>query len=541
METQSTFYITRDDLDQDRGRYITDGLLIGRGMNCELKLSHQSVSRLQAVIRNVDGKFRIFNLQPSNPFLINGKLNEEIGEVPLNAGDVLLMGLYVLVIGRSGDALTIGVERLLGYEADDLKQINPEAPTQRLPNLEELFARAGKIPGPAIAPEPTTLAESPHATEPHAAEPPATEPSVTAPPSASQAQPTPAKPTAQGKAKAPALESTHMLDIWLLRIQEKAKAFRPSLLFPRAVLNARGLERHKWKPTTDLIRRWHFSVLLCGLAGLLLIGFLSLLATRWYASAFSPAPLSNAHARKEMNTTWMIARAPNADSCMTCHTTKATKTSMEANCASCHDTSGQPNGMFVASVIPEHQAAGIGCTSCHAEHKGTAFEPATAALRTCTECHNNDNKNLYNGHAVRTPHGGTSGYPVVNHKWTWKGLDETAWTLKQISFKRAPADTDDQWRSKQFHALHLYRVKAAQGMPANKEGEMSCSSCHRTFNPIDRDTPRTTCAACHNGKTDDQTGQLLISTNAPNCTSCHVQHIMDKRHWNQSLMTARTK
>jgi Zn finger protein HypA/HybF involved in hydrogenase expression len=533
METPSTFYITRDDLDQDRGRYITDGLLIGRGLNCELKLSHQSVSRLQAVIRRVDGKFRIFNLQPSNPFLINGKLNEEIGEVPLNAGDVLLIGLYVLVIGHSGEALTIGVERLLGYEADDLKQINPEAPTQKLPNLEELFARAGKIPGPGIASEPPPLSA-----QPPAAGQPAPAPPVTEPPTPQAA---PAKPLAPGKAKAPALESTHMLDIWLLRIQEKAKAFRPSLLFPRVVLNARGMDRHRWKRTTDLIQKWYFSILLCGFAGLLLIGFLSLLATRWYASAFSPAPLSDAHARRAMDATWMIAKAPNANSCLTCHTTQATRASMEANCAVCHDTGGQPQGMFVASVIPEHQAAGIGCTSCHAEHKGKDFKPAPAALRTCTECHNDNNRRLYNGHAVGTPHGGGFGYPVTNHKWTWKGLDETAWSLKQISFKRASGETDDLWRSKQFHALHLYRVKAAQGMPANKEGEMSCSSCHRTFNPIDRDTPRTTCAACHDGKTDDRTGQTLIAADAPNCTSCHVQHIMDKRHWNQSLMTAWTK
>ncbi|HEV7857429.1 MAG TPA: FHA domain-containing protein [Pyrinomonadaceae bacterium] len=524
METPSTFYITRDDLDRDRGRYITDGLLIGRGMNCELKLSHQSVSRLQAVIRKVDGKFRILNLQASNPFLINGSLIDAKEEVPLSTGDVLLLGLYVLVIGHSDDALTIGVERLLGYEADDIKQINPEAPTQKLPNLEELLARAGMIPGPLIAPAPPTLAEQPPTTEPPTG----------------QAQPAKKKPPAP-KAKAPALESTHMLDIWLLRIQEKAKAFRPSLLYPRSVLNARGLERHRWKRTTDLLHKWHFSILLCGIAALLLIGFLSLLATRWYASAFSPAPLSDAHARPTMNETLMIAKVPNANSCMTCHTTQATKASMEANCASCHDTSGQPQGMFVATVIPEHQAAGIGCTSCHAEHRGTAFKPAPAALQTCTQCHNNDNKRLYNGHAVSTPHGGTFGYPVTDNKWTWKGLDETAWSLKGINFKRAPTDTDDQWRSKQFHALHLYRIKAAPAMPANKEGEMSCSSCHQTFNPIDRDTPRTTCAACHNGKTDTRTGQTLIAADAPNCTSCHVQHTQDRRHWNPSLMTVRAQ
>jgi hypothetical protein len=529
METQSTFYITRDDLDQDRGRFITEGLLIGRGMNCELKLSHQAVSRLQAVIRKIDGKFRIRNLQASNPFLVNGRLIEEQAELPLNTGDVLVMGLYVLAIGHRDDALNITVERLLGYEADDIKLINPDAPTQKLPNLAEILNRAGIIPGPTIIPDQPSPPD-----DATAAQPPL-------PPLAEQGKPAPKKPPAPKRHKEPALESTHMLDIWLLRIQEKAKAFKPSLLFPRAVLNARGMERHKWKPTTDLQHKWYFSILVCGIAGLIIIGLISLFATRWYANAFSPAPLSDAHARKTLNASWMIAKTPNANSCLTCHTTKGTRTSMEANCASCHNTDGQPQGMFVATVIPQHQAAGIGCTACHTEHRGTAFKPAQASLQTCNGCHNDANKNLYNGRAVSTPHGGTFGYPLTDNKWTWKGLDDEEWSLKGINFKRALADTDDQWRSKQFHALHLYRVKAATGMPANKEGEMSCSSCHQSFNPIDRSTPRTTCAACHNGKTDDQTGHTLIPADAPNCTSCHVQHIHDRRHWNASLMTARTQ
>jgi hypothetical protein len=106
---------------------------------------------------------------------------------------------------------------------------------------------------------------------------------------------------------------------------------------------------------------------------------------------------------------------------------------------------------------------------------------------------------------------------------------------------RSPADTDDQWRSKQFHALHLYRVRAVAGLSGNEEGEMSCSSCHKSFNPIDRDTPRLTCARCHNGMTDSRTGRTLVAADAVNCTSCHVQHVMDKNHWNPSLLTASTR
>ena len=101
---------------------------------------------------------------------------------------------------------------------------------------------------------------------------------------------------------------------------------------------------------------------------------------------------------------------------------------MESNCASCHNAEG-----FVATVIPPHHDAGIGCNVCHAEHQGADFKPAEAALFTCTKCHNDANKNAYNGKRVGTPHGGTFGYPAANEKWIWKGLDENEWKAKQIA------------------------------------------------------------------------------------------------------------
>jgi hypothetical protein len=123
----------------------------------------------------------------------------------------------------------------------------------------------------------------------------------------------------------------------------------------------------------------------------------------------------------------------------------------------------------------------------------------------------------------------------MNQKWIWKGLNDSEWALKQIAVIRLPDDTDDTWRSKQFHALHVQRVRA-NGLQGNAEGELSCSSCHKTFNPIDRETPRTTCGNCHNGRVEAGTKQQIIAKDKPNCTSCHVQHVKDKRHWNPSLM-----
>ena len=99
----------------------------------------------------------------------------------------------------------------------------------------------------------------------------------------------------------------------------------------------------------------------------------------------------------------------------------------------------------------------------------------------------------------------------------------------------AGRDPEDARRSSEFHALHLYRVKALAGMPANKEGELSCSSCHRAFNPIDRETPRQTCAACHDG---DPGGKFekILAPDRPNCISCHVQHPLARREWGRALL-----
>jgi hypothetical protein len=247
----------------------------------------------------------------------------------------------------------------------------------------------------------------------------------------------------------------------------------------------------------------------------------------WYANAYAPAPLSSAHSRNQMALVPAIAKQPNADSCTNCH---AFSGNMDARCASCHSTE-----VFEATVIEPHVAAGIGCSDCHAEHRGAEFRPGLTALATCTECHNDANRRVFNGRKVGTPHGGTFGYPVISEQWKWTGLTDEEWALKQIDVARLPTESDEQWRSKQFHALHVQRVKKVLDMPGNARGELSCSSCHKSFDPIDRETPRTTCAACHNGKVESGTNRRLIANNQPNCTSCHVQHVKDKRNTVPSL------
>jgi len=178
------------------------------------------------------------------------------------------------------------------------------------------------------------------------------------------------------------------------------------------------------------------------------------------------------------------------------------------------------------------------------------FRPGEAAFATCAACHDDNNKKLYNGYSVHTPHGGTFGYPiVVDHKWNWPGLDEDEWARKPPELQeiregwlQKSGEGGGECRDigcKEFHALHYLRVRPAPGggIAVDKNGLVSCSSCHKTVFPIvDRETPRTTCAKCHDGRISDEGQRTIIARDEPNCTSCHVQHTSDKHHWNPSLL-----
>ena len=327
-------------------------------------------------------------------------------------------------------------------------------------------------------------------------------------------------------AKRPApLAGDKALDIfWDKRIRETGKIVKVSSLFP-VTRTKTGKAQFNWMPTSDLGLRWPVAVTI---GAVVLVGLVSIAAALWYTNAYAPAQLSTAHTKSDLSSNPPIAVRSNAGSCTNCHSFTET---MESRCASCHNASG-----FVATIIEPHAAAGVGCVSCHAEHRGQNFQAASAAITKCTECHNDANVETFRGRKVGTPHGGTLGYPVTNGSWTWRGLSDADWKLKSISIERTPDDDAEQWRSKQFHALHVQRVLAGPGMEANAEGQLSCSSCHQTFNPLDRETPRKTCGICHNGSIETATRAALVAADKPNCISCHVQHVASARHWNPSLL-----
>src|ERR1043165_577616 len=315
------------------------------------------------------------------------------------------------------------------------------------------------------------------------------------------------------KARAAPIASTKALDVfWDKRMREVAKMARPSPLFPKGGRRT-GKTQYNWIPTTDLMSRWPVAVFTWAL---IIVGVVSVTAAYRYTSAFSPAPISKAHTLSQLSIVPAIATTPNSGSCRSCHSLTGR---MEQRCAACHTTEA-----FKSTMIKPHEAAGIGCVDCHAEHRGAEFSATKGALASCTQCHNDSNKKLYNGRKVGTPHGGTFGYPVVNDVWSPKSINDEEWDLRQLGTSRQSTDTDDKWRSNQFHALHDQRVKIAPGMKGNSEGKLSCSSCHNSFDPPDRVTPRTTCANCH------------MTDGKPNCTSCHVQHLIDPKRWNTSML-----
>ena len=338
-----------------------------------------------------------------------------------------------------------------------------------------------------------------------------------------EAPPPPGEKKAHAKTRAAPLPGDKALDIfWDKRIREAGKMVRHSPLFPRGQRRA-GKAAFNWIPTTDLKSRWPVSIFVWSAIA---IGVMALAGAYWYANAYAPGPVSAAHTRSELKLTPPIAVRPNANSCTSCHSFSG---NMDEKCAFCHHAQA-----FEATVIAPHAAAGIGCVSCHSEHRGAEFNAISAAIVGCAECHNDANRQLYNGKRVGTPHGGTFGYPVTNEKWNWKGFDDAEWSAKHIAITRLATDDEQKWRSKQFHSLHMQRVKAS-GLPGDAEGNLSCSSCHKSFNPIDRETPRQTCARCHNGRTDSPFG-TAVSADQPNCISCHTQHPKDARKWGSPLL-----
>jgi hypothetical protein len=320
---------------------------------------------------------------------------------------------------------------------------------------------------------------------------------------------------------------------------EQEKAGGPSALRPKA-LPQHLKSSYLWRPNRDLVRPRAVAI---GAWALIVLGAFSAMAAFQYKQAFAPGPISAAHASTSLTKEPAIAmqHSSSCNSCHVCGVSATNREKMNAKCSGCHQAQG-----FAATIIPAHRDAGITCTTCHAEHRGKNFNSQDAALESCAKCHSDDNKLVYNGKRMHTPHGGTYGYPVIKGIWGWKGLDARELEAEpeiatHLEKSRATPSEEQEWLNSQFHAIHLDRARPTADIAGiedvdSRQQKLSCSSCHKTGSvgaSVDRENPRKTCGRCHNARTFERTSNAT-RFEAPSCMSCHVEHIKDE-HWASAM------
>jgi len=287
-----------------------------------------------------------------------------------------------------------------------------------------------------------------------------------------------------------------------------------------------GKAMFNWRPTRDLRRPWRAALFVWAI---LIVGAIGVFAYFKRPTVYEPMPLSNPHATQFDTTT--IAATSNANACTTCHMANQP---IDNACIKCHTAEG-----FHPSNTKAHETAGITCTVCHKEHRGSDFSLTASAIASCAQCHNDANKQTYNGQSVHTAHGGSYGYPVENGVWKWQGVyREVADAIPEINYS-ATGDKDEQAKlSRQFHAVHVARLLLPpnSNLKGDAQGRVSCSTCHQTLgSDIDRITPRQTCAACHMTSANDASRDQRFVAGQANCVSCHTQHPYSTRRWSEFL------
>lgn len=481
---QTTFIIIREDLGVDPKTVVRQGLRIGRDPDADVWLNHETVSRLHAGISEVEGYFYFINLSASSATALNGRIIPFNESAALTAGDELQIGPYFLTIDRSGETLKLTVA------AQFALAVGERQPNHKIEAYKKQIARKSEV--------------------------------------------------------APTPEIASSLKIWWDDKRTREKAARLSPLHPQAPPRL-GKIRFNWKPTRDLVRPWPFAIFIWAVA---IIGALSAFAAVKYKIAFAPEPISMVHTSAALSITPAIAKRPNEGACSSCHALGVSvrnREKMSANCAECHQTDS-----FTPTMIKAHLEAGFTCITCHAEHRGAQFSAMNEALASCAKCHDDQNRKVFNGKTVHTPHGGTAGYPVANGVWVWKGFDRDTLAHKPeltefLKQNRVDSNDPQKWRNAQFHGIHVEKihvVESVDGVRDEGSGEtiLSCSSCHKTGYMganIDRVSPRLTCARCHNSQVFEKAKDVSAGSR-PSCTSCHVEHVIDK-NWVSPLVVSLRK
>jgi hypothetical protein len=484
----SKFRIIRKDLNIDPGALETEGLTIGRLIGNDLTLNHPTVSRTQAGIKEINGDYWIFNLSEANGTLLNG---EQIEQTPLADGDVIQVGPFFLYPKYQDDGLQLEIElsvRPFPVEPNAGGRSDLLLPTDQRNTIRIDLNRLAMLQRGKTTPKGTRrLAGS----------------------GLLSGQLTPQDEKA-------------LKIFWDKRKREAGKIGGDSPLKPRSKRRL-GKAQFNWSPTLDLQFPWPKPFFIWGT---LIVTVLAVISVFAFKEAYSPGPLSNPHIRKDMKMTPNIAKQINGNSCTTCH---AVMTSMNQSCATCHTTAA-----FTSSVSDKHMKLGMECTACHTEHNGRDFRPALVANIACTGCHRDGSGFIspFTKQALKTPHGGTLGYPVTDGRWTWQGISQAEWTRKGL-----PGATSQFVLKEQFHLIHI---------AGRQQGRTNCTDCHVQgfVGEAVRQGLRDSCAACHGVPADQANMQMLNASlgfsdrpqhqlgatadGGPLCASCHSQHGEEK-------------
>jgi thioredoxin reductase (NADPH) len=137
--TASTFCITREDLAVDSSTLITEGLQIGSLPSCELNLNHPAVSSLHAGLKEVNGRFYIFNFASAKETMLNGRIIAA-GEVEALAdGDVVQIGPFSLRMQPLRGTLNIHVTLNFVLRPGEVSEITgPAQPEKYTENSTEV-------------------------------------------------------------------------------------------------------------------------------------------------------------------------------------------------------------------------------------------------------------------------------------------------------------------------------------------------------------------------------------------------------------------
>ena len=483
------FVIIRKDLSLDPALIESEGLTIGRLTGNDLVLNHPTVSRTHAGIKEINGDYWIFNLSEANGTLLNGELADQ---TPLADGDMVQIGPFFLIPRYVAEGLMLEVE--MSVKPLPVEAINPTQGTGALA-LQDASKTVRLDPG--------LLAKLQRD-----------------------------KSTPQGTRR---LSGTGMLTgmlkpvdaqalkvFWDKRKREAGKLATDSPLKPKEKKRL-GKAQFNWIPTRDLQKNWPRA--LFGWA-VLIVTVLSVAAIFLFKDAYSPGALSTAHARSDFSISPNIAANPNASSCTTCHSVKAP---LNQNCATCHTTTA-----FHSEVSDKHTKAGLSCIACHSEHLGRDFRPALVANVACVSCHKDGSGYIspLSNKELKSPHGGTFGYPVTEGRWTWGGISQVEWTRKEL-----PGAASQFSMKEQFHLAHV---------AGRQQGRSNCTDCHTAGFEGAALTQgvRESCANCHgvdalaaNAQTEsakpffaERGKQFLGNAQAggPLCVSCHSQHGEEK-------------